>query len=379
MASIKVRKLACGERRYDVRYRAPDGTARMRTFKARRDADRFQNTVEADKIRGSWVDPRRGRVTLEEYAKEWLSHRPQLRERTRETYEAQLRLHIYPKLGATEIAKISATAIRAWYAQVIRDVSASQAAKCYRLLRTILATAVTDELIVRNPCRIEGAGVERSAERPQATPEQVFQLADAVPEQYRALILLAGFVGPRVGELLGLRSRHVDLLHGTLTIEQQEQQLTSGRLIIAPPKTDAGIRTLALPAFLVPELERHLSRFSIPGADGRVFPGNHGGPLRRQVLQKHWVAARKKVGLPTHFHFHDLRHTANTLAASTGASLRELMYRMGHASPQAALRYQHATRERDEQLAQSLDALLIRSRTYELTTEPAALRTAEGD
>jgi integrase len=234
MASIKSRRLANGEKRYDVRYRAPDGTARMRTFKTKRDAERYENTVEADKIRGAWVDPRRGKVTLEEYAKEWLSNRPTLRVRTRETYETQLRLHIYPHLGKTEIARVSPTAVRSWYAQITRDVSPSQAAKCYRLLRTILTTAVTDELMIRNPCRIEGAGIERSAERPQATPEQVFELAAAVPERYRAFILLAGFAGPRLGELLGLRSRHVDLLHATITIEQQEQQLNNGQLIIAP-------------------------------------------------------------------------------------------------------------------------------------------------
>jgi integrase len=372
MASVEQRKLANSEKRYDVRYRAPDGSARMRTFTTKRDADRYKATVEADKVRGSWVDPRLGRVTLTEYAEEWLTNRPDLRVRTRETYEAQLRLHIYPELGKTEIAKISPTAVRSWYARTARNVSSSQAAKCYRLLRTILSTAVADELIVRNPCKIEGAGIERAAERPQATSEQVFELAAAVPERHRALILLAGFVGPRLGELLGLRSRHIDLLHGTITIAQQEQQLNDGTLIIAPPKTEAGVRTVAVPQFLIPELERHLSKFAIPGHDGRVFPGEHGGPLRRQVLQKHWVAARRMVGLPQHFHFHDLRHTANTLAASTGASLRELMYRMGHASPQAALRYQHATRERDRLVAESVNEIAIRAIEVAVPTAPKA-------
>jgi hypothetical protein len=58
------------------------------------------------------------------------------------------------------------------------------------------------------------------------------------------------------------------------------------------------------------------------------------------------------------FRFHDLRHTGNTLAAATGASTKELMARMGHASPRAALIYQHATRERDEAIAVALDVAI---------------------
>ena len=89
-----------------------------------------------------------------------------------------------------------------------------------------------------------------------------------------------------------------------------------------------------------------------------MFPGERGGPLRRHVVQEHWARARAQVTLPAGFRFHDLRHTANTLTAATGASTRELMHRMGHASPQAALRYQHATRARDTAIAQSLSALI---------------------
>jgi integrase len=245
----------------------------------------------------------------------------------------------------------------------MRRSSPIMAAKTYRLLRTILNTAATDELIVRNPCRLDGAGIERPAERPQVTPDQVFALAEAVPDRFRALVLVAGFVGLRQGELLGLRTRHIDLLHATVTVEQQEQQLKSGELIIGPPKTTAGTRTLALPKFLVRELEEHFSRFGDPDPDGRVFSGEQGGPLRRHVLQKHWNRSRNAVAdLPPGFRFHDLRHTANTIAAGTGASLKDLMYRMGHASPQAALRYQHATRERDQFIADAVDGIVVAAR-----------------
>ena len=66
--------------------------------------------------------------------------------------------------------------------------------------------------------------------------------------------------------------------------------------------------------------------------------------------------AREQAGLPD-FRFHDLRHTGNTLAAATGASTKELMARMGHASMRAALIYQHATADRDAAIAADLSRL----------------------
>ncbi len=224
-----------------------------------------------------------------------------------------------------------------------KSVSANTAAKCYRLLRTILGTAVHDELIVSNPCKLAGAGVERAAERPTATVVEVLAAAEGMPPHMRLLVLVAGFCGLRVGELLGLERRHVNLLHGLLTVEQQEHQLSDGRLILGPPKSEAGRRTISVPPFLLVDVEAHLDAFTAVPPEARVFRGERGGALRRHVIQKHWERARSAAGLPATFRFHDLRHTANTLTAASGASTKELMHRMGHASSQAAIRYQHAT------------------------------------
>ena len=148
----------------------------------------------------------------------------------------------------------------------------------------------------------------------------------------------------------------------TLRVEQQEQQLTNGTLIVTPPKTAAGIRTLALPAFLVVEFEGHLAKYAAPGPSGRVFPGEKGGSLRNLTLHAHWSRARAAAGHPETFRFHDLRHTANTLTGAAGASTAGLMARMGHSSHQAALRYQHATKDRDAGLAAALDGFVLRQR-----------------
>jgi integrase len=271
-----------------------------------------------------------------------------------------LRLHVLPGLGHLTLRALTPSAIRGWHHDLVdtHGVSANTAAKCYRLLRTILNTAVAEELLARNPCRIARAGIERAAERPTATVAQVWEVADGMPPHLRTMVLLAGFCGLRLGELLGLERRHVNLLRGLLTVEQQEHQLRNGELVIGPPKSAAGRRTIALPPFLVPEIEAHLAAFTAPRPDGRVFPGEKGGPLRRHVVQKHWERARGAVDLPEGFRFHDLRHTANALTAATGASTRDLMFRMGHASAQAALRYQHATRQRDTEIAKSLGELV---------------------
>jgi len=361
MASIVKREGPRGVR-YDVRYRTPAGQVRTEAFRTRREADRRANAVEADKNRGAFVDPRLARVTLKDYATDWLKTRPNLRPRTRETYESQL-AHVYLTLGAVEIGKITPGAVRSWHAELSTKLGPATVAKCYRLLRAILATAVADELIVRNPCKIDGAGVERAAERPVATVAQVWKLADAMPDRYRCLVVLAGFLGLRLGELLGLARRHVNVLHRTLTVEQQQQELGKGQVVLGPPKSAAGTRTIVLPALVLPEIEKHLAQYSTPGAGGRVFPSERGGPSRKLTVHKHWDRARTKVkDLPAGFVFHDLRHTANTMAASAGASTRELMHRMGHGSSAAALRYQHATRERDVEVARLLDELATRAR-----------------
>jgi integrase len=97
------------------------------------------------------------------------------------------------------------------------------------------------------------------------------------------------------------------------------------------------------------------------GADSLVFVGPKGGRLRRSNFREIWIIARDGAGLPG-LHLHDLRHTGNTMAAATGASLRELMERMGHSSPRAALIYQHATRERDETIAAAMGEVFASSR-----------------
>ena len=207
----------------------------------------------------------------------------------------------------------------------------------------------------RNPCRIKGAGIEHAPERRMPTTAEVLELADAIDDRYRALVLLAGFGGLRTGEMLGLRRVDVDLLRRHVHVRRQAQEVPKRGRIIVPPKSEAGTRLVALPMAVVEALEHHLATYAEPGEDGTVFTGPSDGPLYRARLSDHWQEACRAVGVKG-LHVHDLRHHAATLTARMpGITTKELMARIGHSSPRAALIYQHASEERDRAAADFLD------------------------
>jgi integrase len=196
-------------------------------------------------------------------------------------------------------------------------------AKAYRLLRTILGTAVEDRLIRTNPCRIKGAAVEKSPERPVLTVAEVYALADAMPKRFRLLVLLATFCSMRWGELAELRRRDVDAEAGFVLITRGVVELVDGSLLIGGPKTAAGRRVVAIPGALLDDIREHLEEFTGPGGQALIFTGFKGTMLRRSNFQTYWTSALRDAGLRD-VHFHDLRHTGNTLAAQSGAHLWRL-------------------------------------------------------
>ena len=209
-----------------------------------------------------------------------------------------------------------------------------------------------------------GAGKEESDERAIVPLPVVFKIAKAVPVRYRALILLATFADMRWGELVGLRRENIDLVACEIRITETLAQLDKGGLRPDTPKSRAGKRTVAFPAEIAPEIRWHLERFAEPGERGFVFVGPKGGKLRRSNFHKTiWSKARQRVGLPG-LHFHDLRHTGGTLSATTGATLKELMARLGHSSVRAAMIYQHATRDRDQAIAKALGDVRTRGQRH---------------
>ncbi|MFE6387218.1 tyrosine-type recombinase/integrase [Nocardiopsis dassonvillei] len=347
----RIRKLASG--RYQVRYPGPDGIDHPapHTFATKKEADRWLALREAEINRDGWWDPNAGEDLFSEYAAEWVDNR-ELTPKSRRTYEDLLRLHLNPTFGNMSLKDIQEADIRKWRAAKRRKARGrGQVPKAYRLMRAVLNTAVKDKLIRENPCQIDGAGQEDSEERPVLSVSQVFELAEAINPRYRALVLLATFGSLRWGELAGLRRRHLDLDRRTVTVRETVYDI--GTLEKGKPKSRAGARTVRLPSLILPDLRRHLDEYSAPGPNGFVFVGVRGNQLRRSNFTKYWADACAAVGLED-VHLHDLRHTGNTYAAEAGASLRELMNRMGHSSPRAAMVYLHARDERAQELADRL-------------------------
>jgi integrase len=293
-----VRRLPSG--RYQARYRL-DGTWRIAptTFTTKRDADAFLAATRADVERGTWLDPDAGRIRLADYANRWLAERPELWPRSREHYQILLRLHILPDLGNIDLSKLSPSRVRSWHAGLLsaQNLRAPTVAKCYRLLHAILATALEDELIVKNPCVLHGAATDRPAERPVASIQQVYALADAVGSRFRLMVLLARFAGLRLGELRALRRSRIDIGARTVQVVEQYQELSDGTLVLGPPKTDAGRRTVALPDVILPEIEAHLSDFAAPGKNGLIFSGGEDKPLNRKTFCRAWSHATDAVGM----------------------------------------------------------------------------------
>jgi integrase len=364
-----VRRLPSG--RWQARYAAPDG-ARVtaeRTFATRAEAASYLAGVQADLDRGTYVDPVAGAETFGDYATTWLAQRADLRPRTAELYEGLLGRHLLPYLADVALARLTPAMVRRWHAGRLQaGVGRSTVAKAYRLLKTILLAAVADEVLPRNPCLLRGAGSERTPERVPPTLLEAYALAEAIQPRWRMLVLLATWSGLRWGELVALRRSTVDLEHGRVTVTEQLVETASG-VQLGPPKTDAGRRTVHLPPHLIPELTDHLDRWVGADAGAWLFCGPLGAPLVRSNFTVHWTSARAEAGLPA-VRFHDLRHLSATLAATTGATTRELMARMGHSSPRAALIYQHAAADRDEAVAKAMSALAAR-----VTTKPSRQRT----
>ncbi|MFI6174327.1 tyrosine-type recombinase/integrase [Nonomuraea sp. NPDC051191] len=355
-----IRKRESG--RFQIRYPGPDGRLRTgaTTYATRAEADRALTLIEATMIAGDWTDPDRGKVLLGDYARAWIKERPGLRPKTIENYTWLLHRHIMPTLGGVQVGKITTQMIRAWRAERLEQgTSISTVAKAYRFLRAVLMTAAEeDKLISRNPCRIKGADNEHTPERPVITVSQVFELADRMADRrFRALILLATFASLRWGEVIALRRHDLDLAARTVRVREQLVELDGGEMRLCPVKSKAGRRTIGIPAAIVPTLTEHLASYVGPDEDAFVFLGKNSGFLRGGNFRRaaKWADALKEMGLMG-LHFHDLRHTGNTLAAQSGASLADLKARMGHDSDRAALIYQHATKDADQRIADALSA-----------------------
>lgn len=357
-----IRKLPSG--RFQARYVGPDGIERPApdTFRTKTEAAAWLATKEAEILKDEWINPDAGKTLLRDYGAAWISERPKLKPRTVQGYRSLLKNHISPYIGHLAISEVKDAQVRRWR-KALADSGAGEPtiARAYQLLKSIMNTAIDDDMIRRNPCRIKGGAQNDTPERPTLTVDQVLFLAGEVPLRFRLLVLLGTFASLRWGELIALERRDVDLTACTIHVQRQAVELDGAPIQLGPPKSAAGRRHVSFPEEIVPEVEYHLETYVGAEPDALIFTSWEGGYLRRSNFNKLWIEARDAAGLPE-VHFHDLRHTGNTLASADGVPLKDLMYRMGHSTARAALIYQHKTPGRDRQIAQSLGERIKKAR-----------------
>lgn len=353
-----VRRLPSG--RWQVRYRDALTGKRVTapgTFPTRAEGSKWLAQLESGALDPTRVAASKVDVRLAGYAGEWIATR-NLRPRTRQLYELQFRLHIAPVLGDARLAKLEPRHIRAWHAELAAgELSSVTVAKVYRLLRSIMATAVDDGLLTENPCRIKGAGVERSAERPIPRLEDVAKLSAGLPDHLALVPWLAALAGLRKGELLGLARKHVDLDAGTVRVERALQEVVGAGAVMVEPKSHAGHRVVTMPARLVQLVSDHLQAHVEARPEALLFTNSVGRPIQATVWTTAWNAARQSADLET-VRLHDLRHLAGTLTAQAGATTKEVMSRLGHSSVAAAMRYQHVAADRSAEVARRINDFL---------------------
>ncbi|WP_228266486.1 tyrosine-type recombinase/integrase [Ornithinimicrobium ciconiae] len=358
-----IRKRSNG--RYQAYYAGPDQSFHRApsTFQTKGDAEAWlvgeRRLIQEDdwsptKSRRAKV--RRTAEAFGPYARAWLEHRD-IKPRTRALYARQLDRFLLPAFADMSLRDFTPAVVRVWYSE-LDPTRPTQRAHAYGLLRSILATAVADEVLAANPCRIRGGSVTTRARRVEpATLDQLETLVRRMPARYQALVIIGAWCGLRFGEMAELRRADINLTARVLHVRRGVVRI-DGQVTVGTPKSAAGIRDVAIPPHLIPVLQSHLDVHVAPGRDALVFPSVTDPDIQvhPNTLYRHWYKAREAAGRPD-LRIHDLRHTGAVLAARTGATLAELMARIGHSTPQAALRYQHAAQGRDAHIAEQLSRL----------------------
>ncbi len=295
----------------------------------------------------------------------WWPAKVDLSIRTRELYEGLLKNWIYSaierpsrpalKLGDMPIAQITDNEVEQWHLKCKGRKHAVACAKAYRLLSEIMIYAAEKRAVIRNPVHIKGAGAEAAPDREALTSDELVALANGIEKRYRAMILLATFGALRWSESLGLQRRDVQLSRKRVTLRRVIVEPDKGEKFEGPLKARDGkaTRTVDLPDILIPVLEEHLKLFVDDSANTWLFEEPDRGLLARSQFRLLLNKAKKTTGLED-VTFHVLRHTGATWFAEEGATVREVMERLGHRSERMAMRYQHAAAERMRQLASGM-------------------------
>jgi integrase len=325
--SITVIQLGDGSRRYRARYRDLGGRQHEKRCTRKVDAQRWLDEATSALVTQTWTAPERGRVTVAAWSEQWLAAQTGIKPSTRYRYGSLLRTHVLPRWGRHRLSDVTHADVAAWVAALRSNGSApSTVRQAHRVFSLLLDLAVRDGRVPRNPAtRVPLPRVTRDEPR-FLTHDQVERLAEAAGQDSDVIRLLA-YTGLRFGEMTALRVRRVDFLRRRLIIAEAATEV-AGKLEFGTPKTHQQ-RTVPLPAAVAESLAR---RCGGKRADDFVITTPAGTPLRlrnwRRVVFDPSVRAAGLVDVTPH----DLRHTAASLAVSSGATVKAVQRMLGHAS-----------------------------------------------
>jgi integrase len=333
MATVSSYKTARGQTRYRVRYRTPDRRQTdKRGFRTKRDAEHFAATVEVAKMRGEYIPPTVGRITIGELGSAWLERRQgHMKPSGFRSYESAWRVHVEPTWGRSRVFEIRFTAVQAWVSQLATNRGAVVVQTAYSVLSRILDDAVQDRLLASNPAR----GVKLPKRPPRRnvylTASQLNALADEAG-RYRSLVLLLGVGGLRWGEAAALRVGDVNFLRRRIELHSNAVQVGT-KIVVGTLKSNEN-RVIILPKFVIDALAEAAKG---KGRDDLFWPTASGGYMGPPASKESWLSgavARCQKSDPTfpRVTAHALRHTAASLAISAGANPKVVQRMLGHAS-----------------------------------------------
>lgn len=346
---------------WEAVYRDPTGRQRTKAFRRKVDATAFLATAEADKVRGQWIDPSAGRVTLKAFAEAWLD-RQVFDVATRVQVESRLRLHVLPTFGPLELRAIRPSTVQSWVKGRSEELAPGTVKVLLSRVAGVFAAAVEDGLIVSNPCSSRAVRAPRVERQPVVpwTAEQVAAVVAAHPAEYRAVPVVAAGGGLRQGEVFGLRVDDVAFLRHRLHVRKQVKLVGGGGPFLAPPKRGK-LRDVPL-ADTVGEALAERLRISPSGADGMVFTSRQGGLVNRDRYNETiWKPALVAAGLePTRANgMHACRHHYASVMLAGGVSIRALADYLGHDDPAFTLRvYSHLMPDSEDHARRAVDASL---------------------
>jgi integrase len=319
-------------------------------------------------MRGAYIDPADAKVPFDEVARAWRANMV-ARPSTLDRVDSVLKNHILPGFEGRAIGDIVPSDIQAWVKRCERAGLAPRSTEVvYRYLSSIFKTAVLDGRIVRSPCiGIRLPKIPKIRVQPLST-EQVAALIEAMPPRYQALIWVGAGAGLRQGEAFGLTVPHLEFLKRNVVVAQQLHQVVGHPVALAPPKTEASVRSIPVGESVLTALARHLELFpprtSLRGIDGReqllVFTDETGAPIRRTAFSaKAWTKVVTAAGLPKGTTFHDLRHYYASLLIAHGASVKVVQARLGHKNANETLdTYAHLWPDSEDLTRSAVDAVL---------------------